>query len=220
MTALGFLYGVLPALSQTACTVDCGTYSECTTFSGLRYVGCSNGRYYFNDGAVISDEQETVDYCYCSVNTLSCADGSTLTLCNTIPLDGDTFASSSTGGIVDLEDGVAACIAADACEFVTTGCSYRGWYLQCTSGAQTRYVSAQAAFVASSADATRECNPSGGAASSTDGFCEDRIASCSTVADCSDSPACEYDCDAEPLCSLNETQVSCANDPACQWRAD
>lgn len=160
---LGLGLGGLSAAGPQGCASTCPdildeAFTECSSRPGLRYTECSES-YEFNDGAHFNDLGRTLDYCYCGEGRITCDDGRTASLCNTTRLDGTAaLIYDDDGSAANLENGVEACLGYPSCTLLTSGCSFGGWYMQCT-GKSTAYVISTGEVKASVSDALLACNP-------------------------------------------------------------
>ena len=203
-----------PAGGVAGCAYTCGEYVECTSRPGLRYVECGGARWEFNDGLGFDSRGLALDYCYCGEGQIECEDGRRVSLCNTVPLDGEAIVAYDGGTSAELQNGAAACLDRPSCNLKTAGCSPNSWYLAC-SGV---YVGSDAQLKSSEAQAIESCNLSG------PGVCtkRDAIEDCTELASCPASVACyddyyENGCSSYPICSRNEDAATCSADPACAW---
>lgn len=225
---LGLLCGAVPAvLLQGGCLDECAEYVECTASPGLRYVQCSD-EYYFNDGASFSGEGETSSHCYCSRVPIECTDGTTASVCNTMPIDGNVSFERSDGTKAPLLDGLAACIGVGPCALSTEMCEYESWYLKCGSGASQRFLTPEGVIVTTEVAAVAACNVAdddggGDSGAGVSGRCAGHVEDCLDLADCSASVACWSDaleaCRSSPLCTFNDDMDSCIVDQACRWES-
>ncbi len=218
--------GVALALAlPSGCGSACGEYVDCPSRAGLRYVRCGADRYEFNDGATKSSEKDAIDYCYCNLVPIECANGDDATMCNTATLDGAPQVWVGSGDGEDLEEGVADCLDYGGCRITSTGCTFLGWYLACEDEGDMRYVGADGTVYSSSSSVISTCDVEPGSGDSFDldpsGSCAEAVDSCALISSCVSSQACWSEtldeCRDEPFCGTYDDATSCDEDPACRW---
>ncbi|MCA9715907.1 MAG: hypothetical protein KC468_14615 [Myxococcales bacterium] len=226
ITGFAGALGVLSALAlPSGCGGTCGEYVDCPSRPGLRYVDCGD-RFEFNDSTTKSTEKDAVDYCYCNIKPLECANGREANFCNTATLDGDPLIWIGSDDGVDLAEGAAECLDySGGCRISVDGCNYLGWYLACADEGSGRYVGADGTLYDSSKAAISSCYvepPFGeeGFLSFERAACEVAIDDCDAIA-CESSDACVDDargeCRDAPACWRHEDEMSCTRDEACRW---